>query len=668
MKTLLLLLSLQVAGIAAHSNGGCNQDNCLRAFEGRKGGDKAYTFCKTFTTAPVTATTGLPNFVSQCTGSTISRASSACSCFMKTYTPTGSQTATSTATTSKSTPSSTSTTSTTSSTTSPPTPTCVPFFALDGASEDKFNPASTPFSLKLSCNALNTTNYTVFANTETSNDAFGALVKGANATDKSIILPGFPPGKSSITVAAFDTAGTAILQSFSLLFGSITMPVLVVDESGAPVPGLLVTAGATVYPAISQNGTTDSTGIVKFTNLAPTTIGLFTQTDDNKIGVGGVAATTATVTIDLIPFSPASTTTDFNTSDGLTGWTGGTPKDMPITKRDLVLVIGTNAAFDLQTAHAEPKVHPFTKSVYIKYKFQTAEVPGGYFGTQFNDYFIVSIPANTGGSTAISRSMNELGLGAFDPSGATDWFTLTLPLPPAPAPKTDWVEFNVGVSNVADNKLDSQIIVDKIGDLTCDQCGSCDTCPGDPMCQPTCQDPPEHSCAFYSDCAEATVRCGAEGYPLAYGRKNCLAFQADLGKYTAAGQTFIWKTMHCLQVALRDAINCDSTCDGVFNAAFDSHPACYVSSGFCDLPPEDWWQLIKTVNTDLVSRKSLEQMIQTGSACAGKMITKIEDAIDGYLAKAADDIVNAAVYLAKAAVMRVLKKLIQDLTSPGPIL
>jgi len=54
----------------------CNADNCLRAFE-RGQGQK---FCSTFTQSVVTETAGLPSYTTKCTGSTISRVSSACSC------------------------------------------------------------------------------------------------------------------------------------------------------------------------------------------------------------------------------------------------------------------------------------------------------------------------------------------------------------------------------------------------------------------------------------------------------------------------------------------------------------------------------------------------------------------------------------------------------------
>jgi hypothetical protein len=66
-------------------------------------------------------------------------------------------------------------------------------------------------------------------------------------------------------------------------------------------------------------------------------------------------------------------------------------------------------------------------SVYVRYKFVTSEVPGGFFGTQFNDYFSVTIRSQSGYYTTISKSMNALGLGAFDyASGATNWYTLKL--------------------------------------------------------------------------------------------------------------------------------------------------------------------------------------------------------------------------------------------------
>ncbi|KAK6504446.1 hypothetical protein TWF506_002643 [Arthrobotrys conoides] len=58
---------------------GCNRDNCLRAMTARI--STASTFCPTFTTATVTATTALGPWQSQC-GSNPARVSSACSCLV----------------------------------------------------------------------------------------------------------------------------------------------------------------------------------------------------------------------------------------------------------------------------------------------------------------------------------------------------------------------------------------------------------------------------------------------------------------------------------------------------------------------------------------------------------------------------------------------------------
>jgi hypothetical protein len=160
--------------------------------------------------------------------------------------------------------------------------------------------------------------------------------------------------------------------------------------------------------------------MVTFTNLASTSIGLTARTTDNKIGVNGVAATLNTVTIQLISFHAASKTTDFAILNGTTGWTGGVNKQLIVSKRDRVLAVSTDGQYSIQIASAYPKVYPFAKTVYIKYKFQTNEVPGGYFGTQYNDYYIVSIRSNTGGYASVSHSMNELGLGAFDTGGNTN--------------------------------------------------------------------------------------------------------------------------------------------------------------------------------------------------------------------------------------------------------
>ena len=213
--------------------------------------------------------------------------------------------------------------------------------------------------------------------------------------------------------------------------------------------------------------------------------------------------------------------------------------------------------------------------------------------------------------------MNALGLGAFDADGATDWFTLTLKVPA----DTKSVEYDIGVSNVADNLLDSSIVVDKVGDLQCDKCGDCESCPSDPMCQSTCLDPLYKSCNFYRNCAEGQLGCGNGGYPLAYGEKNCNRFVNNLNYFTANGQDWIFNTMHCLQTAMVPVLKpCTATCSSFETAAFNSHPGCYVDNGFCGLQCPDVLAVMMTVNTDLVSLQSLKQVVQTSGLCIQNLI------------------------------------------------
>lgn len=181
--------------------------------------------------------------------------------------------------------------------------------------------------------------------------------------------------------------------------------------------------------------------------------------------------------------------------------------------------------------------YPFTKTFYIKFKFITSEVPGGYFGSQFNDHFILTIRSDTGPLATMINSMNALGLGAFDSNGATDWMQLTLSVPS----NCKSAQFDIGVSNVADSLLNSQIIVDKAGDLTCDQRGDCNACPGDPMCSDTCQMAQVGSCAFYKDCVEASVPClgTPDSYAINYGTKNCNAYKNNMNLFSSKGQSFI---------------------------------------------------------------------------------------------------------------------------------
>lgn len=200
-----------------------------------------------------------------------------------------------------------------------------------------------------------------------------------NATADGITFSGFTDDYVLLSIIALDTSGTPILKSYQLHFGNINMPILVLGPDGQPASNILVLGNATIYPGISQTCITDSTGKCILENLTSTTIGLVARAADNSIAVNGLAAGSSQVTLKLMPFILPQPGASFDISNGTSGWTGGTVTSLNV-KRDTVLVVSTNGQFDLQTAHNSFPVHPFTKQAYIKYKFVTEEVPGGYFG------------------------------------------------------------------------------------------------------------------------------------------------------------------------------------------------------------------------------------------------------------------------------------------------
>ena len=253
--------------------------------------------------------------------------------------------------------------------------------------------------------------------------------------------------------------------------------------------------------------------------------------------------------------------------------------------------------------------------------------------------------------------MNALGLGAFDESGATDWFTLSLQVPA----NTKSVEYDIGVSNVADNLLDSSIVVDKVGDLQCDQCGDCSTCPSDPMCQSRCTDPPIKSCDFYRTCAEGQLGCGASGYPLAYGEKNCNKFVNNLNYFSSAGQNWIFGTMHCLQMAMVPVLKpCTATCSSFQTAAFNSHPGCYVDNGFCGLQCPDILAVLMTVGTDLFSLQSLKQAAQTAGLCLEHLIQTLSGCTGDIVIEGVEGVTLPGASLATKIALKVALALLQS--------
>lgn len=135
-----------------------------------------------------------------------------------------------------------------------------------------------------------------------------------------------------------------------------------------------------------------------------------------------------------------------------------------------------------------------------------------------------------------------------------------------------------------------------------------------------CETPQPNSCAFYPDCLEAHEQCGPTGYPLGYGLYYCEKFTGAAPQMSSKGQEWVTNTMLCLQNKLvpygtgREHLSCDD----LKSFAFGTHPACYVGSGVCSLPPGDWAVIVKTVSLKELfnSIDALKATLKTASGCA----------------------------------------------------
>lgn len=195
-------------------------------------------------------------------------------------------------------------------------------------------------------------------------------------------------------------------------------------------------------------------------------------------------------------------------------------------------------------------------------------------------------------------------------------------------------------------------------------CGSCQDCPGRPICEPNCQIPPQ-SCDFYTSCAEETLHCGSDGYPVRYGAKNCGRFVHNLGAFSPSGQAWVWRVMTCLQRALVEPVGrCGATCQVIEDAAFASHPVCYVDSGVCDLPLQDLVEIVVTVNTDLFAGPALEQVFKTAGGCAAHYDRELGARIAELEEEARDQPIRKPVIYAEIVLLRGVKRFIGNFAGP----
>ena len=369
---------------------------------------------------------------------------------------------------------------------------------IEGASPTTFNAAGSPVSFKLSCPTLDMTPDSVVVYLNDQPLPFSAL---ALAPDRITLTEGLPSGRTEVVLLARDLYGFTIRQSVVLWAGSYTVPVRVLDPAGNVSPEATVTARLSDDPGVTATLVTDASGEGAFTNLPERSYNMVATAEGNLLATQPTSVFDGTVVLHLKGFEPASPIDNNDFSLELQGWNVGTapvslighnegpmglvsaqamfpsgapgsraerskelsglpvpstPVEALATNSDLVLVTKGEGQ---QSISRTFQVEPGVKSVTVRYRFVTSEVPGGYFGSKFNDFYNVSLRTKNGGqSKNDGNSMNGLGLGSFDSAGATDWRETELQIPK----EGDTLQVDVAVANVADDLLDSYVIVDVV--------------------------------------------------------------------------------------------------------------------------------------------------------------------------------------------------------------
>ncbi|GAA1853554.1 hypothetical protein [Myceligenerans crystallogenes] len=324
-------------------------------------------------------------------------------------------------------------------------------------------------------------------------------------------------GRNVIRYEGYDSADRHLYHEAVIWAGSSSVEVNLVSEDGLPFTGtadvrLAFADNHSIGANQSWTGTT-----LTFPDLPNRTFVVTATTPDNLTGgSGGLAG--SRLTVRMAPIGDPSPIDNNDFSLGLDGWSftgtgtaytvdhtedagppsaaqdvvgptseqtpapaGQTPEERAARNTALELDATEEAAgiasatsgstttnTDLalatvsegeQNASRTFQTDPGVTAVKVRYRFITSEVPGGYFGSRYNDYYRVAIrSAGNGGLGLEANSMNAMGLPAFDASGSTRWRDLTIDTDKA----GDVVQVDVAVANVADGALDSAVVVDVV--------------------------------------------------------------------------------------------------------------------------------------------------------------------------------------------------------------
>lgn len=366
---------------------------------------------------------------------------------------------------------------------------------LTGVDPWAFNNAASTLTFRLSAGVFsgNAADTTVKVNKNIVNTS-NVTIAGNVVTVKNALQD----GKNTIGFASMDGDGRSVYLTQIIWAGQGTLKVSLLTSSGkAFMSPAQVTVNLADDQKVLAKGST-STGAISFDNLPDRTFVVKATAADNVIGTGGGVLSDGTISVTMSGLNKPSAIDNNDFSKGLDGWdtSHGKASVIPHTENAGPKATALKTFAAANKVDRNQNLHPFgaqatsglkalaatdndlllstsgegqqnvsrtfttdkgTSAVKLRYRFVTTEVPGGYFGTKYNDYFKVSLRTQKGDKEE-ANSMNAMGLGAFDSAGSTTWRSVKIPTDP----KGDTLQADLAVANVADGLLDSYVVVDSI--------------------------------------------------------------------------------------------------------------------------------------------------------------------------------------------------------------
>jgi hypothetical protein len=316
----------------------------------------------------------------------------------------------------------------------------------------------------------------------------GSMTIGSSSLCTSVTYAdGANPVHLVVNVTSDFTSESSQLELSEVVYaGSNSVTVSLVTPSGDPYLQMAsVEATLSDDNLVRETRITDQ-GSVTFVNLPERTIMMYAvgQSDEFEVGSSGIVAEDddccRSTTIIMRGFVDVSQVANGDFSNGLQGWvlsTDTNPDNVTIVshEEDVGPAISRRLrkrrrlqGLDqdvLLTTYGEGEAllsYAFQTDgnslLRVRYRFTTTEIPEGFFGSEYNDYFRVTIRSKEGKDIITEQnSMNGLGRLAFDDDGVTTWRDRHLLVE-----GVDTVQVDIAVANVGDEYYDSWVHVDYV--------------------------------------------------------------------------------------------------------------------------------------------------------------------------------------------------------------